>query len=142
MTSEPEGRSAALAALTPEARHATGGPELALSAVPFRVGRDSRSDGRPLTAALPDWRHASSRRNNELYLTESEPLINVSREHFQIEGSGGRYVLVDRRSTCGTIVEGRMIGGNQSGGSVELADGDVIIVGTSASRYVFKFRTR
>jgi hypothetical protein len=49
-------------------------------------------------------------------------------------------VLVDRQSTCGTIVEGRVIGGKHVGGAAPLHDGDVIIVGTSSSRYVFKFR--
>ena len=35
------------------------------------------------------------------------------------------YVLVDRASTCGTIA---------------LRDGDVILVGTSRTPYVFRFR--
>jgi len=64
----------------------------------------------------------------------------VSREHFQIEHNGTCRVLVDRQSTCGTIVEGQLIGGNHAGGTTPLRDGDVIIVGTSSSRFVFKFR--
>jgi pSer/pThr/pTyr-binding forkhead associated (FHA) protein len=66
--------------------------------------------------------------------------MNVSREHFQIEHNGTQYVLVDRQSTCGTLVEGQVVGGKQAGGAVPLRDGDVIIVGTSASRFAFKFR--
>ena len=87
-----------------------------------------------------DRRRPGSRPNNELYLAEPEPATNVSREHFQIEHNGAQYVLVDRQSTCGTLVEGRVVGGKQAGGAVPLRDGDVIIVGTSASRFVFKFR--
>jgi hypothetical protein len=37
-------------------------------------------------------------------------------------------------------VEGQVIGGKQSGGAAPLRDGDVIIVGTSSSRFAFKFR--
>ena len=66
----------------------------------------------------------------------------MSREHFQIQHNGTDYVLVDRKSTCGTIVEGAVIGGGRAGGEVRLNDGDVIIVGTSQSPYVFKFRAR
>ena len=108
----------ALAALTPEAKDALRGAELPITQFPVRVGRDSRGARRAV----------------------ADPATNVSREHFQIEHNGVQYVLVDRQSTCGTIVEGQVVGGKQAGGAVPLRDGDVIIVGTSASRFVFKFR--
>jgi len=47
---------------------------------------------------------------------------------------------VDRGSVCGTIVEGRVLGGARTGGRVQVHDQDVIIVGTSASPFVFKLR--
>ena len=65
--------------------------------------------------------------------------MNVSREHFQIERRGSAYYLVDRGSACGTLLEGIVIGGDRTGGEQLLANGDVIIVGTSESRHVFKF---
>ena len=133
---------AALAALTPEARTALGGPELAIAAFPFRVGRDSRGARRAVARVLMDRRRGASRPNNELYLSESGPGADVSREHFQIEHNGADYVLIDRQSACGTLVEGQVVGGKQAGGAVVLHDGDVIIVGTSASRFAFKFRVR
>jgi predicted nucleotidyltransferase len=40
---------------------------------------------------------------------------------------------------CATIVEGQSVGSAARGGSIPLHDGDVIIVGTSLSPYVFKF---
>lgn len=138
----PPTTTAALAALTPEAKVAIGGAQLAIGTFPFRVGRDSRAGKRPIARVLMDRRRPVSRPNNELYLPEPEPATNVSREHFQIEHNGAQYVLVDRQSTCGTIVEGQVVGGKQTGGAVPLRDGDVIIVGTSASRYVFKFLAR
>jgi pSer/pThr/pTyr-binding forkhead associated (FHA) protein len=133
---------AALAALTPEARTALGGPELVITAFPFRVGRDSRGARRAVARILMDRRRGASRPNNELYLSEVDPAADVSREHFQIEHNGIDYVLIDRQSSCGTLVEGQQVGGKQAGGAVVLHDGDVIIVGTSASRYAFKFRVR
>jgi pSer/pThr/pTyr-binding forkhead associated (FHA) protein len=133
---------AALTALTPEAKTALGGPELVITAFPFRVGRDSRGARRAVARVLMDRRRRASRPNNELYLGETEPSADVSREHFQIEHNGADYVLIDRQSSCGTLVEGQMVGGKQAGGAVVLHDGDVIIVGTSASRYAFKFRVR
>jgi len=75
-----------------------------------------------------------------MYLTETTEPFQVSREHLQIQHNGTRYVLVDRESTCGTIVEGTLVGGDTRGGTITLHDGDVIIVGTSNSPYVFKFR--
>jgi pSer/pThr/pTyr-binding forkhead associated (FHA) protein len=140
MTStQPATGRVALAALTPEAKSAIGGAELSITSFPFRVGRDSRGK-RAVARVLMDRRRTASRPNNELYLTEPDPATNVSREHFQIEHNGTQYVLVDRQSTCGTIVEGQVVGGKQAGGAVILRDGDVIIVGTSASRFAFKFR--
>ena len=131
---------AGLSALTPEAKDALGGAELSVTQFPFRVGLDSRGATRAVARIVMDRRRAGSRPNNDLYLAEQEPATNVSREHFQIEHNGAQYVLVDRQSACGTLVEGRLVGSKQAGGAVPLRDGDVIIVGTSASRFVFKFR--
>jgi hypothetical protein len=131
---------AGLSALTPEAKDALGGAELVVTQFPFRVGLDSRGATRALARIVMDRRRPGSRPTNELYLAEPEPATNVSREHFQIEHNGAQYVLVDRQSACGTLVEGRLVGGKHAGGAVPLSDGDVIIVGTSASRFVFKFR--
>ena len=131
---------AGLSALTPEAKDALGGAELPVTQFPFRVGLDSRGATRAVARIVMDRRRPGSRPSNELYLAEPEPATNVSREHFQIEHNGAQYVLVDRQSRYGTLVEGRVVGGKQAGGAVPLKNGDVIIVGTSASRFVFKFR--
>jgi hypothetical protein len=132
---------AMLAALTPEANDALGGAQLPFTQFPFRVGLESRGATRAVARIVMDRRRPGSRPNNDLYLPEAEPASNVSREHFQIEHNGAQYVLVDRQSACGTLVEGRLVGGKRAGGAVLLRDGDVIIVGTSASRFVFKFRS-
>ena len=140
----PPSRSprAILVALTPEAKAALGGAEIGISSFPFRIGRDSRGRLRPAQRTLGDRRKPASRRSNELYLGETTEPFQVSREHLQIQHNGTRYVLVDRESTGGTIVEGTVVGGQHRGGAVQLSDGDVIIVGTSKSPYVFKFHLR
>jgi len=66
--------------------------------------------------------------------------FHVSREHFEIDRDDAGCILVDRASTCGTIVEGQTVGDETRGGTLSLRDGDVIIVGTSRSPYAFKFR--
>jgi len=124
--------------LTPEARAALGGDALEVTQFPFRVGRESRIMSR-LMAAITEMRRSEAKANNDLYLEEPGNLLNVSREHFLIDYREGGYVLVDRESACGTLVEGEQIGADRQGGSKQLADQDVIIVGTSESRFVFKF---
>jgi hypothetical protein len=129
-----------LLALTDDARAALGGDQRVLERLPFKVGRESRlAPARPRQEA--DRRSTTQPPLNDVYLLERGELFNVSREHFLIEQEAGRYFLVDRGSACGTIVEGRTIGGDRKGGRVELHDHDVIIVGTPASPFVFKFRS-
>ncbi|WP_316676580.1 FHA domain-containing protein [uncultured Tolumonas sp.] len=132
---------ALLRALTPEAQEAIGGAELAISRFPFRVGRESRGELKKPTE-LQSRRKPDSVPNNDLYLVETDPELNVSREHFQIDFQDGDYAVSDRGSYCGTLVEGEVIGGRRTGASRRLMDNDVIIVGTSRSRYVFKFILR
>ena len=128
-----------LVALTPEARSAIGAEAVAASPLPYRVGRESRGPRRGW-ALFPEQRQLGTSPSNELYLPEPSEPLNVSREHFQIEWDGRGLALVDRGSTCGTIVEGQQVGGQGQGGTVPLKDGDVIIVGTAFSPFVFKVR--
>ena len=126
-----------LVALTEEARRGLGGDELALPHLPFKVGRENRLN--KLVSAL-ERRIGSHRELNDIYLIEDAEYVNVSREHFVIEEEQGHVRLRDLGSACGTIVEGRVLGGERTGGAVALHDQDVIIVGTSSSPFVFKFR--
>ena len=129
--------AAYLKALTPEAEECLGTYLLQIPYFPFKVGRESRRDEMPRFA--DSRRRADSVPNNDLYISEPGSLLNVSREHFQIESRNGGFYLVDRGSACGTLVEGVTVGGDRSGGDKALENGDVIIVGTSASRHAFKF---
>jgi pSer/pThr/pTyr-binding forkhead associated (FHA) protein len=131
---------AILVGLTPDARIALGAAELLITTFPFRIGRESRGAQRLAGRAIPDRRRLQTRPNNDLYLSDSAAPPNVSREHLQIDHNGTQYILIDRQSACGTIVEGTVVGGRHNGGVVPLTDGDVIIVGSSSGRYIFKFR--
>lgn len=51
---------------------------------------------------------------------------------------GDTYFAEDRDSACGTLVEGRALGGARTGGRCALWEGDVIIPGGSGSRFGFK----
>jgi pSer/pThr/pTyr-binding forkhead associated (FHA) protein len=123
-----------LRALTPESQECLGANQKEIS-LPFLVGRESRINE---PNRFSGRRRASSVRNNDLYLAEAG-LCNVSRDHFLIERRNGSFYLVDRGSMCGTIVEGMTVGGVRTGGEKKIQNGDVIIVGTSASKHVFKF---
>jgi len=131
-----------VAALTHEAKAALGAAEIEIIDFPWRVGRENRKMQWTDKGVRSERRVIDTKPNNEVYLYENSEPMNVSREHFQIEREGDGFVLVDRKSTCGTIVEGDIIGGQNKGGRVTLRDGDVIIVGASISPYVFKFRVR
>jgi pSer/pThr/pTyr-binding forkhead associated (FHA) protein len=128
-----------LIALTPEAQGALRGEQRVLDHLPFKVGRESRSASRRAGPAV-DRRSGQVAQLNDLYIVEDGEVVNVSREHFLIERAGDGCVLIDRGSAGGTLVEGRRVGGDRAGGRAELHDHDVIIVGTSHSPFIFKFR--
>jgi pSer/pThr/pTyr-binding forkhead associated (FHA) protein len=130
-----------LMALTPEAKGALGAAEIEITTFVYRVGSESRSARRLAPRTIAERCKFDTRSSNQLYLPEQTEPFNVRREHFQIDHNGTRFILIDRQSPCGTLVEGRVVGGGQcTGGAVPLRDGDVIVVGASASRYVVKFR--
>jgi hypothetical protein len=130
--------AAFLKGLTPEAKSALGGDMFEIRRFPFRVGRESRLFAPP-SAISNSRRRPDSVPNNDLYLIELGPVLNVSRVHFLINHQDPGYLLVDRGSACGTLVEGEQVGERKKGGSRPLTHGDVIIVGTSESKYIFKF---
>ena len=129
-----------LIAVGDEARRAIDGESHTIDRLPFRVGRESRSPtGRMASDA--ERRRGTVGQINDVYLFE-DPLStahHISREHFLIDAEHGLFYVVDRNSVCGTIVAGRTIGGDRTGGRVELHDQDVIVAGTAASPYVYKF---
>ncbi len=129
-----------LIAMSEHARRAIDGEFLTIDHLPFRLGRDSRSSNLRATFRT-ERRRSVVGQVNDVYILE-EPLAqfhHVSREHFLIDAEHGLFYVVDRHSVCGTIVAGETVGGGLSGGRIDLRDQDVIVAGTAASPYVFKF---
>jgi len=138
---------AVLQALTPEAIEATPKDQIEdgciiLRSFPFKIGRESRVvkvDGRLERAERP--KKGDTEPNNNLYLVDNGHRLNISREHFLIDRRRDHFVLVDRGSACGTKIDGKNVGGEDTGGSHRIADGDVISIGAAGTPYVFKFIT-
>ncbi len=136
---------AMLQALTPEAvdaipAHFLRGDLIAIYTFPFKIGRESRVkkiDGRLAPMERP--KKDDSAPTNDLYLVDRGHRLNISREHCEIVKSAGGYALVDRGSACGTKIEGRNVGGDDTGGAAVLHDGDTIAIGAVGTPYVFRF---
>jgi pSer/pThr/pTyr-binding forkhead associated (FHA) protein len=135
------GPIAILRAETDASRTALGERDLVrMTRFPFNVGRESRETGFAKLKQEIDRRRGHGSGHNDLYLTDrSDQGRNVSREHFRVDWVEGRFVLVDRGSTCGTIVAARKVGRDCQTNEAELQDGDVIVVGSSSSPYAFRF---
>jgi FHA domain-containing protein len=126
--------------LTEDARCAIQGDQCVLERFPFRVGRERRT----LQLNVPDMAERRFRKQdptNDLYIVDIGGLFKHPANHFQIESQSGDYFLTDLRTPCGTIVEGKTVGGKDVGGRTQLHDHDVIILGSAFSPMIFKFRT-
>lgn len=139
MSEKTSPSGAYLVALTPESAEAIRAREINLPHLPFRLGRESRNV-RWTEAGLMAEKRMSGPPNNDLYLVESTDPMSVSREHLLIDRDAEGFFLMDRGSACGTLVEGEPVGGKGRGGRAALKDHTVFIIGTSASRFAFKFR--
>jgi len=130
-----------LVALTPEAELAIGGEMLELMHFPFRIGREFRVATADKAMKVTERRRQDiAAPNNDLYLKDFGRPLNVSRQHLQIEiDEEGVYRVVDRGSACGTLVGNNYIGGHDQGGESLIQDGEVLVLGTSESPFVFRF---
>jgi CRP/FNR family transcriptional regulator, cyclic AMP receptor protein len=102
---------------------------LPIKSFPFRIGRASEADEEePLDL-------------NDVYLLDVKP-FNVSRNHLAIDLVGSdRYLVRDRGSLLGTIVNEQRIGGRSPLRLANLDEGDnVLILGGAQSPYQFRLR--
>lgn len=137
---------AVLKPLTPEAMAAVPqsqkfGDMILIRRFPFKIGRESRVrlvDGKVERIERP--KRDDRKPNNDLYLLDQGHLLNISREHLQIEaGDNGGYTVVDRGSACGTKIADRAVGGGDLGGREPLNDGEVIGIGAKGTPYLYQF---
>lgn len=130
-----------LIAMTETARADAGAETIEVNTFPFRIGRESRVGVMEGKLRSLERRKSKAAPNNEWYVRDTGERLNISREHFQIERMpDDTYEIVDRGSACGTKVAGKAIGGKDAGGRAPLRDGDIIVIGTASSPYVFQFR--
>ncbi len=109
---------------------------------PFRIGRESRVEKVDGTLVLSERQKISSGKpNNDIYLVDNGHFLQISRQHLQIEKTEIGYIVTDRGSACGTIVNTKKIGSEDKGGSTMLKDGDIIKIGADDSHYLFEFIT-
>ena len=128
--------------ITEDARCALGMAEASIGRFPFNLGHESRAASDLATQIGPavDRRRGLAPEINDIYLVEPTPPYQVSREHLRITFVHGKFVLTDRGSVRGTIVNWRTIGGDRRGGHTELHDQDLIVLGDAASPFAFEFR--
>ena len=131
--------------MTLVARKALRGRKLPLAAMPFRVGRETRVLQEPAWTRKKgkDRRKGKSNPNNNLYIQESEQTDFLSREHFLIDDlEENQFVLVDRGSQRGTLVNGILIGGNGKKQTIQISDRAILIPGGKKSGFKFRFEHR
>ena len=114
-----------LSGLNELSSEALGGGELKISNFPFKVGRKHESGEVDVFS------------DNDLYL-EDFPPFNVSRNHFLIDKAEGRYIIIDRGSRLGTIVNNRGVDVQ----SILHKKGNEIIAGSQLSPFVFRLEIR
>lgn len=138
---------AVLKAITPEARstltkNCLGNEIIGIWSFPFRIGRESRVEKVDGKIILSERQKISNGKpNNDIYLVDHGHFLQISRQHLQIEKTKTGYLVSDRGSACGTIINTTKIGSEDRGGSGELKDGDIIKIGADDSHYIFKFIT-
>jgi len=117
-----------LCALRKELRVQLGEEGLTVKSFPFRIGRESEGkDG-----------FFSGFSKNDLEFSDSQP-YNLSRKHCVIDKTGEGFVLIDRYSHFGTIVDGENIGGESARKEMRLGAGKHRIqLGESSSHFVFE----
>lgn len=138
---------AVLKPMTPEAENSIssyclGHEFIGIWEFPFRIGRESRVEtvnGKLVHAERN--KIGSGKPNNDIYLMDRGRYLQISREHFRIEKTETGYMVFDRGSACGTIVNEQRIGGEDRGGTYTLEDGDTIKIGAEDSPYLFQFIT-
>lgn len=107
---------------------------------PFRMGREARVEYTDGEIVLQE-RHklGGHEPNNDIYLLDNGQFLQISREHCSIIKRGDKYILQDRGSACGSMVNQFSVGGDDHNGSCPLKDGDIITLGSPESEYKYKF---
>ncbi len=136
---------AVLKAITEESKHSIikrvfGEDIIPIYKFPFKIGREARVNYVDGEIILQErHKHHGKEPNNDSYLIDSGEFLQISREHCSIVSNGDTYMLQDRGSACGSMVNKFSVGGDDHQASIPLKDGDIITLGSKESPYKFKF---
>ncbi|WP_297431315.1 FHA domain-containing protein [Sulfurimonas sp.] len=137
---------AVLKAMTEEAKHSIIKREFSQDIIPiydypFKIGREARVQFVNGEVVLQERHKLSGQEpNNDVYLLDNGEYLQISREHCSIvKNEDGSYILYDRGSACGSMVNDIKVGGEDHSASAPLKDGDIISLGIENSPYKFKF---
>ncbi len=117
---------AILSGLNKVSLDALGGVKMKISLFPFKVGREHELGEDDVLS------------DNDLYLKDFAP-FNVSRNHFLIDKIDGEFVVIDRGSHMGTIVNGKRIDVQNK---LNKRKDNIIIIGSQTSPFKFKLEVR
>ena len=111
--------------ITPRATDVLDGRAIVIEHFPYRIGRRTAPDD-PFSA-------------NELAIADASPWW-VSRSHCMVAHVNDRCFLIDRGSRLGTLVDGKMLGGNKLTTRLELGAGEhEVRVGGALTPFRFSF---
>ena len=137
---------AILKALTDGSKYAITKKNFNLDAIPiynypFKIGREARVDHANGDVIVKE-RHKldSSLPSNDTYLVDNSKFLQISRRHCVIAIENENYILKDRGSACGCMVNDVKIG-DEFSDNCGLKDGDVITLGSDNSKYKYQFIT-
>jgi pSer/pThr/pTyr-binding forkhead associated (FHA) protein len=136
---------AVLKALTPEAKHSIikrtfHQDIIPIYNFPFRIGREARVKYVDGEVILQERHKLSGKEpNNDVYLLDNGEYLQISREHCSIIKTEDGFMLQDRGSACGSMVNQFAIGGDDHDGAIALKDGDTITLGSKESPFKYKF---
>ncbi len=116
-----------LSGITSQAKKALDDTDMEIKKFPFKIGRKTENFHRDLFS------------HNDLYLKDERP-YSVSRNHLSIQYYQEKFLIVDRGSTLGTIVNDIRIGGPVKRHEIELLRNseNIVIIGSFESLFKFK----
>jgi len=105
----------------------------------LRIGRESRLGESERGIFIKLRLMSSGEPNNDIYLLDNNKFLQISKEHFLIEKNENGYILKDRGSTNGMVINNIHYGGDNQEFTKNLSDEDIIKIGTMDSEYIFQF---
>ncbi len=136
---------AVLKAVTSEAKHTIlkrsfGQDIIPIYHYPFRIGREARVEYLDEKIIIQERHGLGHKPNNDTYLLDNGEFLQISREHCSIIiNDASEYILQDRGSSCGSLINQIQVGGDDYPNTSVLKDGDIITIGSEESKYKFKF---